>query len=126
MKVFVYGTLKRGYHNNRLLHGASYLGEALTNKKYLLFGNGVPFAHPSEKGLPVKGEVFEIDEKVHLKPLDYLEGHPTSYTRKTISVTLLDNEEVVEADIYEMLRDWGSSQGTCDSSKGYYEWGRYY
>lgn len=130
MKILVYGTLKSGYWNNRLLEGATYLGEALTNKKYVMTGNGIPYIHPDESGLPVKGEVYEIDPKRHLGSLDALEGHPSGYTRTTISASLLspqDDDVVVNVDVYEMLRrDWGGSPLVPKEEKGitYFEWSR--
>jgi gamma-glutamylcyclotransferase (GGCT)/AIG2-like uncharacterized protein YtfP len=130
MKIFVYGTLKKDYWNNRLLEGATYLGEAITNNNYLMTGNGIPYIHPFEGGLPVKGEVYEIDEKLHLPRLDALEGHPHAYTRTTISASLLsptDDDVVVNVDVYEMLRlSWGGEPLTPVVSDGrkYFEWSR--
>jgi gamma-glutamylaminecyclotransferase len=121
MKVFVYGTLKSKYWNNRLLAGATFLGEAFTEKRYTMRGSGVPYIMPNDAGFPVKGEVFEIDEQQHLPGLDRLEGHPTGYTRTTIDVKLVANGDVVPADIYEMLHERGSVHDT-PPSKGYWEW----
>jgi len=121
MKIMVYGTLKRGYWNNRLLDGAMFIGEALTNKPYTMTGNGIPFIHPNKEGLPVKGEVYEIDVNKHLHNLDRLEGHPHTYTRTTIDVQMLDCGTVHKADIYEMLHHRGSSPH-LPPNKDYYEW----
>ena len=89
MKMMVYGTLKRDYWNNRLLAGATYLGEAFTEKRYIMYGEGVPYIVPDEGGLPVRGEVFEIDPDIHLGPIGRLEGHPHGYTRTVIKARLL-------------------------------------
>lgn len=123
MLIFVYGTLKKGYHNNYLLKDAKFLGEAFTNKSYTMSGKGIPFIHPDSKGLPVKGEIYEIDKVRHLPRLDSLEGHPSGYTRTTISATLAG--EVMNVDVYEMLHNsWKSSpllpKKVNDMS--YYEW----
>lgn len=122
MKVFVYGTLKKDYWNNRLLAGATFLGEAFTEKRYTMLGSGVPYILPNENGFPVKGEVFEIDEKQHLPALDRLEGHPTGYTRTTINVRLDADGEIIQADVYEMLHQMGRINDVTPPSKGYYEW----
>ena len=98
--VFVYGSLKKGFWNNRFLKGAAFLGEGHTSKLYTLVDGGVPFAVPNEKGLPVKGEVYEIDLSTHLGPLDWLEGHPRNYERTTVGVVV--NGEMMDAFIYEM------------------------
>ncbi len=86
MKLFVYGTLQRGHGNNRLLRGADFVGEGVTKESFVLFNAGFPKAVPSEyapgrKTLPVKGEVWEINED-HLMWCDRLEGHPTWYRRE--------------------------------------------
>lgn len=123
MLIFVYGTLKQGYHNNYLLREAKFLGEALTNKSYTMTGRGIPFIHPDPKGLPVKGEIYEIDKGKHLPRLDALEGHPSGYTRTTISATL--NGEVVNVDVYEMLHaSWKTSPLDPKTEEGmsYYQW----
>lgn len=125
MKMMVYGTLKNGYWNNRLLAGATYLGEALTKKRYHMFGAGVPWIIPNAQGLPVKGEVFEIDEEQHLPFIDRLEGHPHGYTRTNIQAKLLATGEVVEVAIYEMISGiYGRDAGRVKELPpiGYYEW----
>ena len=125
MKVFVYGTLKAAYWNHRLLAGATFLGEAFTEKRYHMFGAGVPWIVPNAQGLPVKGEVFEIDEQEHLPAIDRLEGHPNGYTRTNISAKLLATGEVVEVAIYEMLSGiYGRDAKSVKELPliGYYEW----
>lgn len=121
MRVFVYGTLKAAYWNHRLLAGATFLGEAFTEKRYAMYGSGVPYIIPTEQGFPVKGEVYEIDESVHLPGLDRLEGHPNVYTRTNIMVQLLSDGEVVESAIYEMNHSRYKDEVVAPS-KGYYEW----
>lgn len=92
--VFVYGTLKRGESNNRLLEGATFVGEATTLSTGVLNDWGAPcFSHSEwveDKSLlrPIRGEVFEIDVE-HLYYLDKLEGHPRLYYR---SPTVVDCE----------------------------------
>lgn len=126
--IFVYGTLKKGYWNNYLLDGAKFLGEALTDKPYRLLGTGVPYAVPEEYddgGLPVKGEVYEIETGRHLSRLDNLEGHPNVYTRRPLSATGLSGEiksQTVQVEMYEMDSPWSRNSHECDSSKGYYVW----
>lgn len=72
MKVFVYGTLKAGYNNNRRLDGATYLGNDIV-KGYKLFNSGFPVAAAADD-CSVLGEVYQIEEDIHLKGLDQLEG----------------------------------------------------
>lgn len=84
MRVFVYGSLKRGHYNNRHLDGATYLGEYRTPPKYALYDLGpFPAMTEADRGVSVQGEVYLIDSKT-LDRLDRLEGHPRFYERKTM------------------------------------------
>jgi gamma-glutamylcyclotransferase (GGCT)/AIG2-like uncharacterized protein YtfP len=118
--LFVYGTLKRGYGNNRLLYGAEFIGEGITKKSYHLHNCGFPKAVPSITGLPVKGEVFRV-EPSHITRCDMLEGHPDWYTRREIIANV--NGEDVPVMIYEM--DTPSQSPLCNTnSNEYYYWDR--
>lgn len=80
MKVFVYGTLKKGYGNNVLLNGTKFIEER-TLKGYKLYDAGFPVAAPSE-GNSIKGEVYELPENSpNLQWLDRLEGNGRMYNR---------------------------------------------
>lgn len=84
MKVFVYGTLKRGEGNNGLLLGcgADFLTEAKTKEPRKLVINGLPYLNKPEieGGVKVKGEIWEVPDSMMWR-LDQLEGHPTWYKR---------------------------------------------
>lgn len=87
-RVFVYGTLKKGfYFHNEYLGGdkSNPCGTAKTTKDFSLYTDGMPhmIREPSETG--VKGELYEVDNDV-LKRLDDLEGHPVVYYRDIIEV----------------------------------------
>lgn len=74
--VFVYGTLKRGGNNHRLLAGQRFLGLARTRADYRLFElNGYPGLVKTApgQGLPIEGEVWAVDPHC-LQQLDRLEG----------------------------------------------------
>ena len=86
MKVFVYGTLKKGYGNHRLLESvnASLLGpDVIAGRLYS--GPWFPMlVAPEELGELVEGEVYEIPEEhesAALLRLDTLEGVPHLYQR---------------------------------------------
>ena len=73
MFVFVYGTLKRGYGNNRLLTRSTFVSEGVV-RNHRLYNSGFPVATPSE-GDSITGEVWDIgDSKDTLENLDSLEG----------------------------------------------------
>jgi gamma-glutamylaminecyclotransferase len=90
--MFVYGTLMRGYGNNRLLRNAEFVGSAKTSERYTLYSSGIPFLTEGEM-VNVKGEVFKVNEEI-LPSVDILEGHPVWYRRKIISVNLEDGNTV--------------------------------
>ncbi len=97
-KVFVYGTLKKGYHNHYGLADcpmkkAEVVGYDLHASAYLPFvkeGSGI-----------VKGELYEVSEQILLR-LDQLEGHPDFYQRVMTEVTTANQK--VNAWIY-LCRD---------------------
>lgn len=93
--VFVYGTLKRGHGNHRLLESSEFIGEAITEKPHPMYVSGLPYLmeHPNEgdAGKHVIGEMYEVNPIV-LRNLDRLEGHPRLYERKLIEVRGIDDE----------------------------------
>lgn len=112
MKVFVYGTLKKGYHNHRLLKEAEYLGEAeLKGYKIYDLPYGYPCIMKSEKNeVSVKGEVYLINDYI-LDRLDLLEGYRDKvnkkgnlYNRELKEVIKGDNE-VIKVFVYEWGRE---------------------
>lgn len=86
MKAFVYGTLKKGYGNHRLLERASFLGEAYTDGTFDMLNSGFPVLVPNDNGHIVKGEVYEFSDHDILDSLDALEGEGLMYDRREIHV----------------------------------------
>ena len=87
MKVAVYGSLKRGYGNHRVMKNANgkYLYDAVsTDAHYILDGHSYPYINEAPSN-PEKGklsvEIYEVSEE-GLLHLDALEGHPTFYKRE--------------------------------------------
>jgi gamma-glutamylcyclotransferase (GGCT)/AIG2-like uncharacterized protein YtfP len=87
--VFVYGTLKAGHGNHRLLERAERIGDRwLTAADFVLYDLG---SFPGlvetdvEGGEPVTGELYRVDDAT-LASLDGLEGHPFLYRREWIAV----------------------------------------
>jgi gamma-glutamylcyclotransferase (GGCT)/AIG2-like uncharacterized protein YtfP len=102
IKVFCYGTLKRGHGNNRFLKESEFVGEAIsTESNYFMVGRAIPFLY--EGGCQfVSGEVWSVSEEV-LKRLDQLEGHPRMYRREMR--TFIVDGETITAWVYLMWRD---------------------
>lgn len=127
MKVFVYGTLKQGYGNNRCLGGATFVAKAVLDGQWTLIYAGFPvLLNNSADGLHVSGEVFEFDEatpngKSILKQLDALESEGRMYDR--ILARTLDGTEV---SVYRGCGYWERSNlPECPIVDGSYEWSGY-
>ncbi|MBI1918776.1 MAG: gamma-glutamylcyclotransferase [Planctomycetes bacterium] len=78
--LFIYGTLKRGERNHRLLAGEPFVGEAVTEPRYRLYDCG---AHPAlvedeANGRALRGEVYLVGPAT-LRRLDILEDVPHRY-----------------------------------------------
>ena len=84
--VFVYGTLKRGNYNNRLLEGSVFVEEATVKGYGLTPGGGFPYALPCQN-MTARGEVYAVEEHTMAR-LDGLEGFPYHYVRDFVDVRL--------------------------------------
>ena len=85
IRLFVYGTLKRGQKSHHLLEGQEFLGEFHTVPRYCLFDAG-PYpvlVEGQHAGYAIQGEVWRVDDAV-LKTLDRWEEVPRLYTRRVI------------------------------------------
>ena len=99
MKLFVYGSLKRGFSNHHFLAGQLFLGEARTIAPCRMYDcGGYPAAQRAADGYPILGELWEIDAAC-AKRIDWLEGVECGlYERATVEV---DAAELLhEATIY--------------------------
>lgn len=84
-RIFVYGTLKRGqYFYPKYLEGKSeFIGKGFASPDYSMYVDGLPHLVKEPTDLPVKGELFMIDQTT-LDGLDALEAHPVVYKREII------------------------------------------
>ncbi len=111
-RLFVYGSLRKGKPNHRLLvksplGEATYKGLYKTVSRYYMVGlksGAYPYVmdippHTSMKPIEIVGEVYEVDEEC-LRVIDQLEGHPEHYRRITVSVREAEGEEVINAAMY--------------------------
>jgi len=83
--VFVYGTLKSGFHNNHLLKDDKYICKGFTEEKYLLTEDGIPYVSEQIDYCNIHGEVYNVSVD-SLISLDILEGHPMWYERKKVNI----------------------------------------
>jgi gamma-glutamylcyclotransferase (GGCT)/AIG2-like uncharacterized protein YtfP len=119
--VFVYGTLKRGHGNHRLLADNRVIGEAVSLDRYMMWGQGIPFIAPDDDdGSPVAGELYEVDADT-LAKLDRLEGHPDWYCRELRSFTIAG--ETCTAWVYLARHHDRHQQQPNDPTGGVHRWG---
>lgn len=127
MLVFVYGTLKRGYGNNRLLSESTFIEEAVV-RGFKAYNSGFPVSCHSENDR-LKGEVWDIGDtdkdataKRTLRNLDSLEGEGTMYIRKSIPT-----ESGLTVDMYvggPHFWDFDRMQECPTDDDGIYYWQR--
>jgi gamma-glutamylaminecyclotransferase len=102
--VAVYGTLKKGGSNHRLLYGQRFVGKGTTRDKYPLVISGLPYLlDKSAYGHHVEVEVYKVNNDT-FAALDSLEGHPQFYQRKQIPIKL-NSGTIVTAWIYFINKD---------------------
>ena len=97
--IFTYGTLKRGYGNNRCLSNSEFVGEAISaGATYRLFSSGIPYlTECGSSGAKIKGEIFEPTAEDFAR-CDRLEGHPYAYCRE--KRLFLVGDRAIEAWVY--------------------------
>lgn len=85
MKLFVYGTLKKGKPNHCVLGDSKFLGELKMWMPYKMLSNDwYPALVPSASILNwIQGEVYEISPEIS-KQVDILEGYPSLYKKATL------------------------------------------
>lgn len=92
-QVFVYGTLKSGKGNNRLLHDQRFVGRAWTRSPAIAlvdlgpFPGAVRIAAATVPHRAVFGEVYRVDD-AGLARLDRLESNGSFYTRELVDTSL--------------------------------------
>lgn len=114
MKIFVYGTLKKGCNNNYILQDCKFISEYVI-PGYKLYNCGFPVATPSKKD-SMKGELWEIpDDGVVLSRLDRLENEGRMYDRiKENDVSFYVGKNWRFSDLRECPKD----------NNGHYVWNR--
>lgn len=80
-RVFVYGTLRKGFGNHRLLEDSTFVDNAVIRGEMRHLG-GFPGVHLHGND-QVHGEIYEVTEDVMFR-LDRLEGHPNFYERQIV------------------------------------------
>lgn len=103
MNVFVYGTLKTGYGNNRLMVADNAIlldKDCFTAPGYRLFSFG-SFPGMALGESMVHGELWRVND---ISSFDRLEGHPHFYERQEIELLAPpENDEPVYAYIHPFI-----------------------
>ena len=130
-RVFVYGTLKRGYRNHHLLAHSVLIGRAYTASPYCMLDGEYPVLRDLGEDLsPVAGEIYEVDPQT-LSALDELEGVAEGlYDRVEIDVVQIaegrQGERKGRAFIYVgCAAHWdalGLSACVARDTKGHIDW----
>lgn len=92
-RVFVYGTLKRGFPNHFFIESQTFLGRAETVETYALYEDVYPIVCKRERVSRIRGEVYEVGDAI-LKRIDILEDHPVHYCREQVEVDLESGERI--------------------------------
>jgi gamma-glutamylcyclotransferase (GGCT)/AIG2-like uncharacterized protein YtfP len=84
-RLFVYGSLKRGFRHHDLLGGASFEGDARTAPDFSLVLQGEYPALVRGGTECVHGEIYRVTDEL-LTELDRFEGCPDLYLREQIQL----------------------------------------
>lgn len=120
MKIVVYGTLKRGYGNNRLLSKATFVKDIEVQGYKLYYchkDSGFPVARPDPNS-SLLGEMFEVDEGIIFNT-DRLEGEGVMYNRVRLSDEVGENTYMYVGN----HKFWDfNSMTECPKDKNIYMW----
>jgi gamma-glutamylcyclotransferase (GGCT)/AIG2-like uncharacterized protein YtfP len=89
-KYAVYGTLRKGFGNNRLLQNSIYLGECKSSPNYKMYSLGGFPGVTKEGNNAITLEVFEVNSELIESNLDMLEG----YHKDTPQYNLYNKEKI--------------------------------
>jgi gamma-glutamylcyclotransferase (GGCT)/AIG2-like uncharacterized protein YtfP len=84
-RLFVYGSLKRGFRHHDLLGGAPFEGDARTAPGFSLVLQGEYPALVRSGTACVHGEIYRVTEEL-MTELDRFEGCPDLYRREQIQL----------------------------------------
>ena len=99
--VFVYGSLKEGFHNHAVMDRArgKLIRTGITLPEYDMISFGAYPGVLAGGECVIKGEVYEVED---IGPLDRLEGHPTFYERRIVNIACKD---FIKAWMYVLPRE---------------------
>lgn len=86
----VYGTLKKGFSNHRLIQNCKFIGEYETLPIFTMYSLGPYPAVVHHGNTSITVEIYKIESEEIAKKLDRLEGYPHLYTKEIISTEVGD------------------------------------
>jgi gamma-glutamylaminecyclotransferase len=104
MKIVVYGSLRKGLGNHRLLEGSPFLGNVLTDPSYTMIHMGGFPGVIAQGNTAIRGEMYEVDQET-LQDLDRLESHPNWYCRTPTEV-IDESGNRVAGEMYLLPAEW--------------------
>lgn len=88
----VYGSLRHGLGNHRVVESAPRQEDGVISGVFDMYSlGGFPALTHAEDPTDITVEVYEVNTEAQAQSLDWLEGYPTIYDRKL--VTLVDGRE---------------------------------
>ena len=79
--LFVYGTLKKGYGNHRIIQKSEYSWDFISVQKFDLSDYGFPCLYPNDHGKKAKGEIYKLTKEDFIFT-DRLESNGSLYRRE--------------------------------------------
>jgi gamma-glutamylcyclotransferase (GGCT)/AIG2-like uncharacterized protein YtfP len=111
MKLFVYGTLKRGFCRHPALEGQAYVGETCTKMGYRMYNVGdYPALVSDAEGGQIAGEIWQVSD-VCLAQLDEIEGN--WFRRETVRLEQPFQDEHVQAYFFQQPVTGLTDCGRC-------------
>lgn len=116
LKIAVYGSLRAGMGNNRIIESAKKIATEKVSLPFAMFDlGGFPGLVPVEENNDMIVEVYEVDPETYRR-VERLEGYPSFYDRQVIETS------VGAADIYFLPRGSEWSNGKVAKFDGAFDW----
>lgn len=122
--VFVYGTLKNGFCNHRILRYFHGMEAFTTGSSFVMTGSFIPNVYDYDPDLDsdykpgkIKGELYLVDH-LALERMDTLEGHPYNYKREHVEV--MCSNEFVDAYMYKRVHRTMTKPLCYNDEQGFY------
>lgn len=100
-KIFVYGSLKEGFGNHRILGNAVKRCNGITLEKFTMLDLGSFPGVILEPTSLISGEVYDVTEDIFNR-VERLEGYPSFYNRKEVGIRLNPSTSFESTELIDM------------------------